>query len=261
MSRNTSVRPAFKPAAARQAGTAAVAFVSLSLALAGCGGSIGKIINTVHALANAAGNLKNLSAEIQKGENATYEATYKITSTGSSASTFTFAQEPGGKYAYIAPGSNGSGGTDFVANGKDQYTCSQDSGGAKWSCIETPEPSGTAGLEGDAFYGYSGAYFYSVIESLQVVAAVEGFKVTNSTSSVNGIGLKCVTLTGKENGQSLNDKWCITNDGIMGLVNSSSSGGSSSSNNSSFEITKLSTSPSSSVFQPPAGASVTTETT
>jgi outer membrane lipoprotein-sorting protein len=244
-------------AVARRA-VAAFAALTLSLTLGGCFGSIGKVVKAVHAAVNAAGNLKGLQSEIQKGEKTSYEATYKTTGSGSSSSTITFAQEPGGKYAYIAPSSAGSGGSEFIANGKNQYECTQDTNGAKWSCIQSAEASGSSSFDGDPFYGFTGAYYYTVIEALSVEAAVIGYHVTNSTSSVNGISLKCVSLSGKTNGQSENDEWCVTSDGILGLVKTSG-GSSSSSSASSFEITHLTTSPSGSVFQPPSGATITTE--
>jgi hypothetical protein len=243
------------PLGGRRAGAAATAVLSLSLVLGGCG--IGKVINAVHALADAAGSLKNLQSEIQKGEKASYEATYATTGSGGSSSPITFAQEPGGKYAFMQNATSGSGGTDFVADGKNQYECSQVSG-SKWSCVQSAEPSGTGSFAGDPFFAFTGAYVYGIVEALRVEAAIEGFKVTNSTTTVNGISLKCVAISGKANGQTEDYKWCITSDGILGLVKST---GSSAGDNSSFEITKLDTSPPASIFEPPSGASLTTVTT
>ena len=153
--------------------------------------------------------------------------------------------------------SGGSGATDFVADGKNQYECSQGSG-TKWSCIQSAEPAGTASIDGDPFFAFTGAYVYGIIETLQVEAAIAGFHVANSTTTVNGISLKCVSISGKENGQTEDYEWCITADGIVGLVKST---GSSAGDNSSFEIKKLDTSPPASIFEPPAGAALTTETT
>ena len=155
------------------------------------------------------------------------------------------------------PSSNGSGGTDFSANGKNQYDCTQASSGGAWSCVESAQPANTSGFNGDPFYIYTGAYYYTIIESLSVVAALAGYKVTNSTTHVSGISLKCVAFSGKSNGVSQNDKWCVTKDGILGLVKDTSS---NSGDNSSFEITGLNRSPSSSIFQPPKGASITQST-
>jgi hypothetical protein len=232
------------PLGGRRAGAAATAVLSLSLVLGGCG--IGKVINAVHALADAAGSLKNLQSEIQKGEKASYEATYATTGSGGSSSPITFAQEPGGKYAFMQNATSGSGGTDFVADGKNQYECSQVSG-SKWSCVQSAEPSGTGSFAGDPFFAFTGAYVYGIVEALRVEAAI-----------VNGISLKCVAISGKANGQTEDYKWCITSDGILGLVKST---GSSAGDNSSFEITKLDTSPPASIFEPPSGASLTTVTT
>jgi len=256
MSPDKSVREPSHRFVGRRARAAAAAALSLSLVVAGCGGTIGKVINAVHALANTAGSLKNLQSEIQKGEKASYEATYKTTGSGGpSSSSITFAQEPGGKYAFTEPGPGGSGGTDFVANGKNTFECSQTGSGSKWNCLQTPEPASTSGLDTLPFFGFTGAYFYAIVEALQVEAAIAGFKVTNSTTTVNGISLKCVSLKGKVNGQAENDEWCVTSDGILGLVKSMGSGGG---DNSSFEITKLDPSPPASIFQPPSGATLTT---
>jgi hypothetical protein len=156
----------------------------------------------------------------------------------------------------VENGAGGSAATEFVADGKNQYDCSQVTG-SKWSCLQGAEAPGTASLDGDPFFAFTGAAIYGIIEALQVEAAVAGFKVAHSSITVNGILLKCVALSGKENGQTEAFKWCITSDGVVGLVNST---GSSGSDGSSFEITKLSTNPPSSMFEPPAGATLTTTT-
>ena len=246
-------RRAPRPVAARRVVAITAGSLTVALSMSGCLGSIGKAINAVHAVVNAAHNLKNLDAQIQKGEKITYEAKYKETG-GSPSSEVTFAQAPGGKYAYIVPGSSSGGGSDFVANGKNQYECSQASSGGAWTCVESAEPTGTSGFNGDPFYVYTGAYYYALIETLSVAAAFEGYTVKNSTTSVSGISLKCVSFSGKSNGVKQSDEWCITKDGILGLVKNTSS---NSSNNSSFEIASLSRSPSSAIFQPPKGASIT----
>lgn len=247
MSPGTTTWRAFRPVVLRR-GAAVAAALGLSLGVGGC--AVGNVIKAVHAIANAASNLKNLSSEIQKGENATYEATYKSTGNGESASTVTIAQEPGGKWAYIAPGSDGNGGTSWVADGKNTYFCNQATSGGKWSCTESPEGSGS--IDTSPMFAFTGEDYYVVIESLSAVAALEGYSVTNASKSVNGISLKCTSLTGKDNGQSVDYQWCITSDGILGLVKYESS---------AFTITSLNTSPSSSLFKPPSGATITTEAT
>ena len=218
--------------------------VSLTLGMTGCG--VTNVIKAVHNAVNAAGQLKNIEATIQKGENAKFEATYKSTSSGQAATTFTFAQAPGGKYLYL------SAGVEDVANGTDSWTCSQASSGGKWSCQSTPETTGAGAVDAMPFYAFTGADAMVVIESLSVFAALAGFTVKNFSSSVAGVSVQCTSIVGKENGTSYNDEWCVTSDGILGLEKETSS---NSSNNESFTLTSLNNSPSSSVFEPPAGSS------
>ena len=255
MSPGTTTRRAFRPVGVARVATTVAAALSLSLVLGGCFGTIGKVVNAARAAVSAASNLKSLESQIQKGENASFEATYKSTGSGQTASTFILAQEPGGKYAYIAPGAAGSSGSEFFANGKNQYECSQDTSGGKWSCIETAEAAGGT-VDADPFYAFTGAYAYTIMEGLDVAAAFEGYHVTNSSTSLNGIAVKCVGFSGKSNGVTESYKWCVTKDGILGLSQTKSS---NASDNSSFEITKLNTSPASSLFQPPSGATITSE--
>ena len=255
MSPDTSTWRAFRPVALRR-GAAVAATLSLSFGVGGC--AIGNAIKAVHNLANASHNLKNLESQIQKGENAKYEATYKSTGSGSTSSIITIAQEPGGKWSYGTPASGGSGATAWLANGKDTYDCTQATSGGKWSCEESAESTGSDAIDASPAFAFTGADYAVIIESLSAVAALEGYDVSNSSTSVNGISLKCTKLSGKTNGQSVNDEWCITSDGILGLVKYT---GSTASDNSAFTITKLSTNPSSSVFQPPSGAAITMATT
>jgi len=259
MSRTTSVRRAPHPVAGQRAAAGATAVLSLSLVLGGCGiRSIGKVINAVHALADAARSLRSLQSEIQKGEKASYEATYETTGSGRPSTVITFAQEPGGKYAFIGAGTGGSGATDLVGDGKNQYECSQSSSAAQWTCLQSSEAPGTSGYGAAPFFDFTGAFVYGLAEALQVEAAINGFKVNNSTITVNGIPLKCVSLTGKVNGRVGDYEWCVTGDGVLGLAKYE---GGSAGDGSSFEITKLDTSPPASVFEPPPGASFTTLTT
>lgn len=259
MSRTISVRRAPRRVAGRRTGAAATAVLIMSLVLAGCGiGGIGKVINAVHALADAARSLRSLQSEIQKGEKASYEATYETIGSGGPSSVITFAQEPGGKYAFTGPGTGGSGATDVVGDGNNQYACSQSSGSAQWTCLQSAEAPGTSGYGAAPFFDFTGAFVYGLAEALEVEAAIEGFKVTNSTTSVNGIPLKCVSLRGKVNGQVGDYEWCVTANGILGLAKYA---GGSAGDGSSFEITKLNTSPASSIFEPPSGASITTLST
>jgi hypothetical protein len=255
MSPDTSTWRAFRPVNLRR-GAAVAATLSLSFGVGGC--AIGNAIKAVHAAVNVAGNMKSLESQIQKGENAKYEATYRSTGNGSTASIITIAQEPVGKWSYSTPASDGNGATAWVANGKDTYDCSQASSGGKWSCIESAEATGSDAIDASPMFAFTGADYYAVIEAASVVAVAEGYSVSNTSTSVNGISLKCTKLTGKHDGQSVDEEWCITSGGVLGMVKNA---GNSSSNNSAFTITKLSTNPSSSVFEPPSGATITMSST
>ncbi len=258
MTRTTSVRRAGTRLSARRS-VATVAVTTLSLVLGGCGiGSIGKVVTAVHALADAARSLRSLQSEIQKGEKASYEATYETTGGSGPSNVITFGQEPGGKYAFTAAGTGGSGATDVVGDGKNQYECTRSSAGAQWTCLQSAEAPGTSGYGAAPFFDFTGSFVYGLVEVLQVEAAVEGFKVTNSTMTVNGIPLKCVSIRGKVNGQMGDYEWCVTADGVLGLAKYA---GGSAGDGSSFEITKLDTSPAASTFGPPPGASFSTLTT
>ncbi len=200
MSPDTSTWRAFRPVVLRR-GAAVAAALSLSFGVGGC--AIGNAIKAVLAAVNAVGNLKSLESQIQKGEKAKYEATYKSTSTGSTSSTLTIAQEPGGKWSYSTPASDGSGATSWVSNGKDSYDCSQDTSGGKWTCVETAEAAGSDGIDASPAFAFTGAGYYTVIAGVSVVAAAEGYNVSSLSTSVNGISLKCTKVSGKHNSQSL----------------------------------------------------------
>jgi hypothetical protein len=213
----------------------------------------------VHAAVNAVQNLKSLESQIQKGENTQYEATYKTTTGAQSSSTVTIAQGHGGKWAYIASASDGGGATSWVANGKDTYDCTQATSGGKWSCAESAEASGNDAIDGSPALGYLGSDYYTVVVAISAAAAFKGYDVSNTSTSVNGISLKCTSIKGKDNGQSFDDEWCITDDGILGLVRYTDT--TDASQSTAFSITSLNKSPSASLFDAPSGASITMETT
>lgn len=259
MSRTTSVERACLLPPGRRVRPAATLALIAGLLLSGCGvGSIGKVINAVHAIADTARSLRSLQAEVQRGEKASFQATYETTGSGGAPTVITLAQEPGGKYAFTEPGAGGSGATDLVGDGKNEYECTQSAAGAEWACLENKEGAGSAGPAVASFVGFTGGFVYDLAEALQVEAAIQGFKVTNSTMNLNGIALKCVSLTGKAKGQEGVYKWCVTADGVLGLAKYT---GGTAGDGSSFEITKLEMGPPASVFEPPPGASFTTLTT
>ena len=89
------------------------------------------------------------------------------------------------------------------------------------------------------------------LKGLSVVAGLAGDKVTTSSKTVNGFAMSCVDLVAT--GQPGTSTICTTAQNILGYVSTAGS-------STSFEITHYSTSPASSMFQLPPGATVTTVT-
>jgi hypothetical protein len=86
---------------------------------------------------------------------------------------------------------------------------------------------------------------------VSLVAGLAGDKVTTSTMSVNGFSMSCVDLMA--HGVPGTSTICSTQQNILGYVKVAQ-------DSTSFEITNYSGSPSSSLFQLPPGATVTTVT-
>ena len=90
--------------------------------------------------------------------------------------------------------------------------------GAQWTCLQTPRRRVAPATGAAPFFDFTGAFVYGLAEALQVEAAIEGFKVSNYTMSVNGIPLKCVSVRGKVNGQVGDYEWCVTAGGVLGMA-------------------------------------------
>ena len=82
-----------------------------------------------------------------------------------------------------------------------------------------------------------------------MVAGLAGDKVSSSTMTVNGFAMQCVDLVA--GGVAGTSTICSTAQGVLGYVKVAS-------NPTSFEIQSYSTTPSPSLFELPAGATVTT---
>ena len=84
------------------------------------------------------------------------------------------------------------------------------------------------------------------------MAGLAGDKVTTSTMSLNGFDMNCVDLVAT--GVPGTSTVCSTSQGILGYAKVAQ-------DSTSFAITDYSPSPAASLFQLPAGATVTTPTT
>jgi hypothetical protein len=180
------------------------------------------------------GSLRALTNSINRSKNLTYSATYTSVS-GGQTTTVTIAQSP--------PKSNFSTSSGSVINdGKSTYYCSTTSG--KQQCLTVSGANPLLGLE-DLFSPQLA--LGALGEAKQgLVSRLLGIKATASSATFAGQPSTCVTVTvrGKVG------RYCVTKQGILSYSGSSST--------SYFQLTKYSTSPSASLFTPPAGATTVT---
>ncbi|HXY26696.1 MAG TPA: hypothetical protein VEH82_00270 [Acidimicrobiales bacterium] len=200
-------------------------------------------------------NAKALKNSINRTKNLTYEAQYSSVSSGQTE-TVTVAQSPP-KSAFVT--SSGS----VVNNGKATYYCGSGSGSSgnsgnsgnsgsgnsgsasssKVSCVSTSMSNPLLGLE-ETFSPQV------VINALRttvsgIIARALGVKVAYSSATYAGQPSSCMTISRR--GQSV--KYCVTKQGILSYSGTGSA---------YLELSKFSTSPPASLFQLPAGATVST---
>ena len=199
---------------------------------------------TTTVAAGVGGDLGALASKLQAGETVTYDASYSVTTSGKNE-TIEFAAEPPSSFALKV--NNSSGLTEIISTGTKAYSCTQATGSSSWTCISFP-PSDAATYTALAQI-YEGKYWYQNILAIKAAAAANGVTVSTSTKSVAGVTLQCVSYTGGTAGAG--GEVCVTSQGILGYVHADAS-------NTTFELSHYSTSVSSSTFQTPAGATITT---
>jgi hypothetical protein len=109
-----------------------------------------------------------------------------------------------------------------------------------------------AATENKIFDFYTPSHWVSFLREFALAAGLAGDKVSSSTMTVNGFAMTCVDLVAP--GVTGTSTICTTAQGILGYVNVAS-------DPVSFEIEKFSTSPPSSLFALPPGATITTTPT
>jgi hypothetical protein len=237
----------------RTAAIVAGALVMGSFGLTGCG-----IVHVVTKVAHTVeGNKSTMDAftnKIKSGEGATFEATY--VTTGKSPTTVVYAVEPPKGLLFRETPSGSSSGSDntrldVIVNPSGEYACSPPSSGSglssPWSCEKLPKTSAADYNNILAFY--TPAHWVKFLGELALAAGFAGDKVSSSSMTVNGFAMSCVDLVAT--GVPGTSKICTTTQDILGYVKVAQ-------DTTSFEITKYSSSPSASLFQLPAGATVTT---
>ena len=235
----------------RRAAAAGAAVLLTTVALAGCSliSKVSHAVGTINANRNA---IKAFESKLQNGKAVPFAATY-ITRGGGSSATVLYAVNPNANPKEVVfketPGASAHGNpsVDLIINQSGEFSCSTTSatGSGHWQCGKV----GTAAQAARnlVFNFYTPSHWIAFLEGLAVVAGLAGEKVSLSTMSVNGFSLSCVNFNdpnGKGSGTI-----CSTSAGILGYVKTSTS-------QSTFEIKSFTSSPSSSLFQLPAGAKV-----
>lgn len=230
-------------------------FVLASLVLAGLSlsacSAIKAVSNVAHKVEGNKATIDAFTTKVKSGEAVPFEATY--VTTGSAPATIIYAvQPPNGLLFKDTPSgtssSNGVNGFQVVVNPSGEFACTPPSGSTKtWTCQKL-DPA-TATTENKIFDFYTPSHWITFLRDFSLAAGFAGDKISSSSKSLNGFNMSCVDFVAS--GVPGQSTICTTSQGILGYVKVADS-------STSFEITKFSSSPSSSDFKLPAGATMTT---
>jgi hypothetical protein len=220
---------------------AAGAIILIGAGSAGCS-IVHKINNIRHTVDSNRATIKAFTESLKNNQAIPFQATYQTT--GSAPTTIVYSVQPPKNVAFSETAS-GSSATNLIANSAGEYSCSQASPGAQWSCEKLGKASAIA--QNQLFAIYTPQHWATFLTVLSVSAGLAGDKVTTSTKTVNGFSMNCVDLFAKGEGTST---ICTTSQGILGYVKVAAQ-------TTSFEITKYTATPPASAFQLPPGATLT----
>jgi len=229
-----------------------IGLVVVGLALAGLlATGCSAIAKAKQTYENIKGNKDTVDAftqNLSSGKSVPFAATYATS--GSSPATVVYAVNPSsGELAFHLTQTGGSASNvQFIVNSSGNYACTQS--GSAWSCKKVDQAS--AADQENLFDLYTPDHWINFLKGLSLVAGLAGDKVTTSTMSLNGFDMSCIDLVA--HGVSGTCTICTTPQNILGYVKVAAG-------STTFEITNYSGSPSSSLFQLPPGATVTTVTT
>jgi hypothetical protein len=233
----------------RRIGILMAALVAIGVLGTGCS-VINKVKQTVHNVEGNRATIDSFTQKINAGQNVPFQATY--TTTGSSPATIVYATNPSTNelaFHLSMTGQNASS-TQFIVNSSGNYLCTQSSSGSSWSCNKLDKAS--AADEQNVVDFYTPSHWVNFLKGVSLVAGLAGDKVSSSTMSISGFNnMSCVDLVAK--GVTGTSTICTTQQNILGYVKVAQ-------DSTSFQITNYSGSPSSSLFQLPPGATVTTVT-
>jgi hypothetical protein len=239
-----------KPGALQKAAVTVVVIMVAAFGFSACS-AIAKVRVAVDDIRGNKATIDSFSTTLQSGTATAFEATY--VTTGSAPATIVYAVQPPTGVAFDDTPSGGTGDTTpvhIVVNSSGEFACSLSAPGTQWTCQKLG--AADAATENKIFDFYTPSHWVSFLREFALAAGLAGDKVSSSTMTVNGFAMTCVDLVAP--GVAGTSTICTTAQGILGYVNVAS-------HSVSFEIEKFSTSPPSSLFALPPGASVTTTPT
>jgi hypothetical protein len=218
--------------------------------------AIAKVRDAVHDVRGNDATIDSFDTTLQSAAATPFEATY--VTTGSAPATIIYAVQPPTGVAFDDTPSGGTGDTTpvhLVVNSSGEFACTrpsvtQSGAGDQWTCQKLG--TAAAATENNIFDFYTPSHWVSFLREFALAAGLAGDKVSSSTMTVNGFAMTCVDLVAP--GTPGTSTICTTAQGILGYVNVASAA-------VSFEIEKFSTSPPSSLFALPPGATITTTPT
>jgi hypothetical protein len=229
-----------------------VALVVAGLAGAGCGvvKDVKAIKKVIHNVEGNKATIDAFSSNISAGAATPFEATYATS--GSTPATVVYAVQPPKDLSFTDTPSGGadvSANVHIVVNTAGEYLCTPSSSGSGTTCQKLG--TADAASQNEILDFYTPAHWVGFLRDFALAAGIAGDKVSSSSMTVNGFTMKCVDF--RASGVPGTSTICTTAQNILGYVKVAG-------DSTSFSITKYSASPASSLFQLPAGATVTTAT-
>ncbi len=217
---------------------------AVTATVAACGAA-----SAVNSALGAAGAMSQYETKIQAGLTATYKATYADTD----GTTTTVEQQPPNS-AFI------SGTSSFLVDGTTSYSC--DLSTPPGSCVKTTYDNSSDAAGALALSNFfSGGFMAAgmLLPFMELAALEQGVKVTQSTQTIAGQNSNCVQVTGVPGGGAgatdapSSFTVCITDSGVVSKYASTDSDGKPD----GMTLTSYSSTVDPSLFQPPAGATIT----
>lgn len=183
-----------------------------------------------------ASKIQSLSSAVQAGQHATFKAVYTTHSATAASQTITIEQMPPKSVFGTTSGS-------VINDGTHTYFCS--SSGGQQQCVSESGATGNPLASITALFNPSAVL--SEFQAAETAAAAHslGYSLAFSSQTYAGVPTKCVNFT--HAAQTV--KYCVTDSGILAYAASAGS---------TFELTNFTSSPASSDFSLPSGATVIT---